>query len=263
MIVKNVNFDNPNDIELTPPDGTLVGFYENEILPELTAEMVFTHPAHKFRKDLKKWRGGCPWHKSESGSSFAVDLDSLMWWCAGCSTGGSAIDYVHRRTGNNTKARGVDFVEAIRKLAEMTGRELPKREYSAEQMENFRRLESRRSILQTVINHCQSYIPQPVRDYLYSRGFPDAAINYLGIGYYESTTKVRAVLKDAGHDLSESANAGVLNDALEGYITFPWHDERGRPLTIYGSWQSKIPPEGKPKKLALWNPKDQDRKSVV
>lgn len=38
---------------------------------------------------------------------------------------------------------------------------------------------------------------------------------------------------------------------LQDYITYPWLDSNGRPLTIYGRWHTKIPPEGKPKTIAL------------
>src|SRR5205085_2741041 len=55
---------------------------------------------------------------------------------------------------------------------------------------------------------------------------------------------------------------GVTNKKWPGYVTFPWHDESGYPLTLYGSWPAKTVPiplldgKPKPKKYALQNPRD-------
>jgi len=52
-------------------------------------------------------------------------------------------------------------------------------------------------------------------------------------------------------DLQAAEDAGLLWPKLEGYVLIPWADAMGHPLTLYGRWSTKTPPEGRPKTLAL------------
>src|SRR5262249_53912234 len=78
----------------------------------------------------------------------------------------------------------------------------------------------------------------------------------LRLGLYDDTGKVWQALKERGHQKEDATTAGVLSAKWGGYITFPWNDDGGHPLTIYGRWHTKTPPDKKPKTLALWNPKE-------
>src|SRR5258708_4810071 len=121
--------------------GTDLGtFLEQEVLPRLKAEDIFTHEVHHWQKSGNKWRGGCPWHKSKSGTSFYVDTDSLLWRCPGCGIGGGPVQYLHKlRNGAGISPRGKDFVEIVRELAKRARVELPERELTAEEKERARK----------------------------------------------------------------------------------------------------------------------------
>jgi DNA primase len=164
--------------------------------------------------------------------------------------------------GAGVSPRGRDFIEIVRELATMAGVPFPGREFSEEEKEKARKRDSRRAILQTVILHAKEVLWSPAGDaaraYLHERGFSDEDIDALDLGLYLAVSDFRTALQAAGHDLSEAATCGVLREQLEGYILFPWADEYGHPLTIYGSWQNRTPPAHKPKKTALWNPKNKD-----
>lgn len=71
------------------------------------------------KKVGRKYKGLCPFH-NEKTPSFNVDDDKKLFYCFGCQTGGNAITFLKL-------AAGMTGAEAIRKLADMAGVELPER----------------------------------------------------------------------------------------------------------------------------------------
>lgn len=82
-----------------------------------------------------------------------------------------------------------------------------------------------------------------------TRGISEAGIKDLGLGFFHSYNDVVQNLQDRGFDRDEIKS--VRLKALDGYITYPWLDANNRPLTIYGRWHTQVPPENKPKTIAL------------
>jgi DNA primase len=242
----------------TAGGGSLGEFYDQELRPRLTAEAVYTHPAHCWHKSGDRWRGGCPWHPSESGTSFVVTPGSLMWWCAGCCFGGGPVQYLHRLAGGDGRPRGRDFVDIVRKLAGLAGVPFPERELTEEERERARWRDVRRAILQSAIAHCQEVLRgergEAARAYLGGRGFTDEDVADLGIGLYPKPGELRSVLQRHGYAERDVDGAGVIFAKLWGYVVFPWLDECGAPLSLYGEWPGRPVPAGKPKKMALRNP---------
>ena len=63
------------------------------------------------------YKGLCPFHK-EKTPSFSVSPDKQLFYCFGCGKGGTVINFAMQQ-------ENLDFVEAVKLLAEKCGMELP------------------------------------------------------------------------------------------------------------------------------------------
>jgi len=154
------------------------------------------------------------------------------------------------------KPSGAEFLEAVHVLCELAGVRFPEREVSEAEVERRQKVEARRSALEVVTEYAQETLFSPAgKDALAylteKRGFTADEARGLGLGFYDSVGKARRVLEAAGVDLQAAEDAGLLWPKLEGYVLIPWADAMGLPLTLYGRWSTKTPPEGRPKTLAL------------
>jgi hypothetical protein len=240
----------------------LVRFLDEKILPNLTAELLFTHPCHEWQKSGDKWRGCCPWHESRSGTAFYINARTLAWRCPACSDHrGGPIQYLWQLGGGRGSPRGRDLVDTIRKLADIAGVSFPDRELDPRDLEQQRRLETRRGILTATADACRQVLAEnagSVLDWLKTRGLSKEDAEDLGLGLYPDTLRLEVELEKAGYSREEIRESAVLSTNMVGYVTFPWLDDRGRPLTIYGSWPSSKEnrPSGKASKMTLPNPKE-------
>lgn len=241
----------------------LLGRCLEDSIANVSVDEIYNHPSHNFKISGDKYRGGCPFHHSKSGTSFSITASNKLFYCHGCSFGGSPIEYLYSlKVGHWQKPRGKDFVDTVRDLASLSGVSFPEQKLSPEQIEQTRKWEQRRSILQATSEICQEMLwsDKPygmaslrgieARNYLTEqRGVSEAGIKDLGLGFFSSYDDVVQDLQNRGFELSEIKCFGLK--ALEGYITYPWLDANNRPLTIYGRWHTQVPPEGKPKTIAL------------
>jgi DNA primase/phage/plasmid-associated DNA primase len=277
---------------------SLLNFWEQEVLPRLTADLIYDHSSHAFQRSAQKWRGGSPFRKSKSGTSFTVWPDTLRFYDAGCEFAGDPIAYIHSIKVNRWEhPKGIDWVEALREAALRVGVELPEREHTPREIEVAAKWEARRGILGAVYALCRDWLwseagTSALNHLIAERGMSREAIAELGLGYYLSKDEVAAALKDQNHNLEIAEEVGVLTRKWEGYVTFPWHTAWGQPLTLYGHCPTKPLPLKKhhrgwkgerdaayrawgklseaqkveqpwleptvPKKYACWNPKDEE-----
>ena len=276
----------------------LLKFWEQEVLPRLTPDLVYDHPSHCFQRSSQKWRGGSPFRESKSGTSFAVWPNTLRFYDAGCEFAGDPIAYIHSIKVNRWEhPKGIDWVEALREAASRVGITLPEREHTPREIEVALKWEARRGILAAVYAQCRDWLWSEVgtgalNHLIAERGMSREAIAELGLGYYHSKDEVADQLKEHNHNLEIAEEVGVLTRKWEGYVTFPWHTALGQPLTVYGHCPTKPLPLKKhhrgwkgerdagyrawsklseaqkieqpwieptiPKKYACWNPKDEE-----
>lgn len=117
-------------------DTSLMELLGSEIYPRLTAEQAFNWNGHDFKKYGDKLKGNCPWHESQSGTSFYAEQKqgAWLWRCPACDIGGSVIEYRHRLRGGNGSPRGRDFVDIARELADEVGVPFPPNPYTEKQL---------------------------------------------------------------------------------------------------------------------------------
>ena len=196
---------------------------------EIVGETVALKRAGTIQKGL------CPFH-AEKTPSFIVTPERETWHCFGCGEHGDIFTFVMRRDG-------LDFREALSRLAERAGVELSAR--SAGEDRRRRRL---REALEAAIAWYREVLLQArqaerARTYLGERGLSAETQERFGIGYAPNTwealsTRLRAKgftdaeLSDAG--LASPSTRGGVYDRFRGRIIIPIRDASGRAIGLGG-----------------------------
>jgi len=198
------------------------------------------------KKKGNNFTANCPFH-DEKTPSFTVSQTKQFYHCFGCAAHGSAIsflmDYAH-----------MDFVDAVRALAERVGLEIPQE--SGSQRIDFSGLYG---ILEKVSQfyHQQLYghpRSSEILAYLKHRQLNREIVTRFEIGYappgwntllktFGQTEVARRDMAKAG--LITSKNGGEPYDRLRNRIVFPIRDGRGRVIGFGG----RVLGEGEPKYL--------------
>ena len=181
------------------------------------------------------YKGLCPFH-AEKTPSFIVSPDRESWRCFGCGEGGDIFTFLMRRDG-------VDFREALSRLAEKAGVELSAR--TAKDDRHRRRL---REALEAAIAWYREVLLQarqaePARRYLDERGLSPETLERFAIGYAPNTWDAltrrligrgfsNAELVAAG--LASPSNRGGVIDKFRGRIIIPIRDASGRAVGLGG-----------------------------
>lgn len=193
----------------------------------------------KLKRRGGKYVGLCPFHQ-EKTPSFSVDSAKQFFYCFGCKASGNAIDFVMKRDR-------IEFIEALRLLAEQTGVELPKLGSGAAKQNMSERhalLEAHSAacgLFENILSHPQ--FGKAARDYLASRGFNSETIRKFQIGFaldswdalLNSKAMKRfppALLATAG--LLKTREGGGFYDTFRNRIMFPIRDEQGRIIAFGG-----------------------------
>jgi DNA primase len=110
----------------------------------------------KLQKRGRSYVGLCPFHKEKS-PSFHVSPERGFYHCFGCHESGDAIKFVQRM-------EGLDFVEAVRRLAERMGIEIVETVNDAERKQQAE-LRRRRQELYEIGNVAASYFERMLREH--------------------------------------------------------------------------------------------------
>jgi DNA primase len=186
----------------------------------------------KLRHAGKNYTGFCPFHDNKKTPAFVVWPESGTWRCFGaCNEGGDIFKFVMKR-------EGIDFKEALGKLAARAGVEL--KEYQSETPEQREAFDNLRKLLEDAVIYYRSQLfsNKEVLSYLREkRGLTDSTIETFGLGYaltgYDNLLKhftskgySEGDLLDSGM-VSERENGGYY-DKFRNRIMIPIRDEQGR-----------------------------------
>jgi DNA primase len=193
-----------------------------------------------------QFSGLCPFH-AEKTPSFYVRPQTQSWHCFGCNKSGSAFDWLMER-------EHVEFGEALRTLATMTGVALP--EHRDPEVED----QARR--LYTILERAQTFYQGLLwgstagraRTYLQTRGLDDETLRTFGLGYAPSGNGLLRYLERDGFSEQELQAAGVIGVSEDGRqfdffrerVLFPIRDGQGRTIAFGGR---SLDDEAKPKYL--------------
>ncbi len=200
----------------------------------------------KLEKAGSNYRALCPFH-NEKTPSFMVNPERNFWYCFGCQEGGDIFTFLQ-------KIEGLEFREALVKLAERANVQLPRlqrRDYQKEKSEKeevWRALELTTEFYQRQL--LKNNKARAVIQYLKERGFTWSVIYDFKIGYapegwdnllnYLQERKIKpAVMLKAG--LLVEGKAGKMKgqgksyyDRFRNRIMFPILDASGRAVGYSG-----------------------------
>lgn len=180
----------------------------------------------------------CPFH-SEKTPSFIVFPEQQSWHCFGaCSTGGDAFSFL-------MKKEGLDFSEALRRLAERAGVTLPSRpQFDTHRDEKERLYQVNEAAAQYFHNLLlNNPAAEKARSYIKGRGINQKAIDDFQLGYsLNSWEALKQYLTERSFKETEMAEAGLLvvtdekktHDRFRNKLMFPICESRGR-VTGFGA----------------------------
>ncbi len=132
----------------------------------------------KLRHAGRNYTGFCPFHDNKHTPAFVVWPESGTWRCFGqCNEGGDIFKFVMKR-------EGIDFKEALQKLAQRAGVEL--KEYRRETPEIKEAYDHLRKLLEDAVVYYRSQLfnSKEVLTYLREkRRLSDSTIETFGLGY--------------------------------------------------------------------------------
>ncbi len=214
----------------------------------------------KLRKAGRNQTGFCPFHDNKHTPAFVVWPETGTWRCFGqCNEGGDVFKFV-------MKKEGIDFKEALQRLAERAGVQLESfQRESPEQKEAYDNL---RKLLEEalIFYRSQLFNNAELLAYLHEkRGLTDASIETFGLGYapnawdaalkhftakgYSQRDLIDSGLLSERQPDSESRTSNVDNrvyDRFRHRIMIPIRDENGR---MAGFGARVVNPEDIPKFL--------------
>ncbi|HIC30235.1 MAG TPA: DNA primase [Rhodospirillales bacterium] len=227
--------------------------FSDQFLEDLRARAGLADVIGRRVKLTKKGRehlGLCPFHK-EKTPSFTVNEDKGFYHCFGCGEHGSVFDFV-------MATEGLNFPEAVEKLAGEAGMEVP--QDSPEERQRQEQRQTLYDVTEKAARFFQHQLLSPAgkqaHDYLKGRGLTDETIKRFRLGFAPDGRNVlkQALAGDGIEDARMIATGMLIQpddknrdnyDRFRGRVMFPITDTRERVIAFGG----RILGDGEPKYL--------------
>ena len=208
-----------------------------EFIEDLRQRIPLSDIIGKRVKLVRKGRrhsGLCPFH-SEKTPSFSVVDDQGFYHCFGCGAHGDAISFLR-------ETDGLDFMEAVERLAGMAGLALPRS--APEDPDKQRQRKAALDILEETTRFFHAALTRDdgaqAARYLQGRGLGEAALSTYRLGY-APRSGLRTALSARGFSDDDMLAAGVvrrsdrdgaLYDYFRDRVIFPIEDRQGRVIAF-------------------------------
>lgn len=195
-----------------------------DLVEARTSMSALVAPRVKLARNGREWKACCPVH-SEKTPSFTVNDDKGFAHCFGCGFHAGPIRWL-------TEIEGLDFLDAVRQLAEAAGLAMPER--GRAETERAARVAWRRPVLETAQAVFVTQLGRvvSVQQYLKARGVDRELAETFGLGL---APEGGGYLDRAGISDADALAAGLLwekdgrrGPRFSGRITVPVHDQRGQ-----------------------------------
>lgn len=218
-----------------------MAYYPDEIVNEVFSEndiIDYVSQYVKLKKTGKDYSGLCPFHKEKS-PSFHVSREKQLFHCFGCGASGNLVQFVMR-------TEGLDFVEALKLLADRVGIELPEENTSAfnASYELKKKVYEMNQIAARFYYNTLTKTPEGKVGYTYftERKINPKTITSFGLGYaQDSNNSLYNYLFKLGYSEKEMIDAGLVierdnktYDKFRNRVMFPIIDLRGNVIGFGG-----------------------------
>lgn len=204
----------------------------------------------KVKKSGSNYFACCPFH-NEKSASFSINSNKQFFHCFGCGESGNVITFI-------MKYNGLDFVEAVKYLAQFSGVHIPESSKKISKQEIQQKKEHKLSLNDTINQVVRYYQNNLVNSsmashYLSNRGLTNEIVQKFSLGYVPNTPnplsnvfkdyQTNKYLFDAGLILRN--DNGKIFDRFRDRVMFPIRNVRGDVIAFGG----RIIVQGEPKYL--------------
>lgn len=224
------------------PDGFLQELKLRSDITEIASSYV------NLKRHGRNMVGLCPFH-GEKTPSFNIYTESGSFYCFGCGAGGDVITFI-------MKIENLDYVEAVKFLAQRAGMEMPENTYDDSLSKlRMRIYEANREAARFFHATLLSQRGQSGLNYLRGRALSDRTIRHFGLGFADDDwNSLCNHLKNKGFSEYEiyyanlafkRKNGNGIYDRFVNRVMFPIIDLRGNVIAFGG----RIMTDEKPKYL--------------